>query len=1106
VPGGQTATFSVSAVNSPPFTYQWSFDGTNIDGATNATYSISDVSSNNDGSYSVFISDATNNITSSNALLTVIYPPPVIVSPPTNEVVIAGSNAVFSVNATNYYPLSFQWQFDGTNLVDGGQISGSTNSTLTISPVMDANAGSFQVIVYDDYGAVTSSIASLTVLDPIQIIAQPTNQILLPGRNVTFTVTATGMVPSYQWYFNGVPLADGGNVSGSRSSALTLTNIQANNGGNYAVIITNSFSSSTSSNATLAVINTTPVILSPPTNSTIISGSNAVFSIYATNYFPLSFQWQFNGTNLTDGGQISGSLSSNLMISGAQPANAGPYQVIVTDSYGAITSSIVSLAVDYPVQITGQPASEALLSGTNATFIVTATGFPLNYQWYYNGLPLTNGGNISGATSYTLNVANVQTNNNGVYWVSVTNYFSGELSSNAMLTVYNPAQIVTQPANAGILLGSNASFTASATGTAIGYQWYFDGTPLTDNGHVTGSATLTLSITNVGNSDGGDYQMLVTNILSSAMSRRATLTPLATLAPSIRYVNVSNTTPASPYLSWSNAATQIEDAVNASLAGDQVVVTDGVYQSSGYTAPDGGNSCVVVANAINLQSVNGPATTWISGSNLMRCVYLGAGAMLGGFTLTNGFTTADGGGVYCASTNSFISNCLIINNVANYPGGGVYLGSLNNCTLVGNVCKNFYGGGAYGSVLANCLLAGNSATNRNNGEGGGGSRCAFNNCYLNNNFSVLGGGAYISALNNCTVSNNAAIGSPNGSDGGGVYGGVVQNSLIISNSAQWLGGGAYNSVMTNCVVQGNHASQAGGVAEFSGAGLSHCALIGNWASGIGGFGASGSRPILANCVIGGNWAGTYAGVFSATLINCSVINNSATNTGGGIYNCNATNSIVYYNTAPTSPNIAGTISESNCCFGQDVTGGSGFFTNAPLFVNLAAGDFHLQSNSPCINAGNNRYTNTTTDLDGNPRVVGGTVDIGAYEYQSPVSMVSYQWLGQYGLPIAANTDTSSPNATDFTVYQDWIAGLNPTNPASVLVMLPPAQTNNISGIKVTWQSVSGILYNLQRTTNLPVPFSAIQSNITGNAGTTSYTDTSATNGTMYFYRVGVQGP
>ncbi len=91
-------------------------------------------------------------------------------------------------------------------------------------------------------------------------------------------------------------------------------------------------------------------------------------------------------------------------------------------------------------------------------------------------------------------------------------------------------------------------------------------------------------------------------------------------------------------------------------------------------------------------------------------------------------------------------------------------------------------------------------------------------------------------------------------------------------------------------------------------------------------------------------------------------------------------------------------------------------------------------------------------------------------------------------------------------WQEWKAGTDPTNRLSVLKMLPPAQTNNAQDCTLTWQSVSGKTYFLQRSTNflLQPAFLTIQSNITGLTGITSFTDTNATSAKAYFYRVGVQ--
>ncbi|HEY5043880.1 MAG TPA: choice-of-anchor Q domain-containing protein [Verrucomicrobiae bacterium] len=181
--------------------------------------------------------------------------------------------------------------------------------------------------------------------------------------------------------------------------------------------------------------------------------------------------------------------------------------------------------------------------------------------------------------------------------------------------------------------------------------------------------------------------------------------------------------------------------------------------------------------------------------------------------------------------------------------------------------------------------------------------------------------------------------------------------------------------------------------------------------------------------------------------------------------------------------------------------GIGNITNEPVFMDMANGNYRLQSNSPCINSGNNSYISVTNDLDGNPRIVGGTVDIGAYEYQTPSSILSYAWAQQFDLPTDGSADTLDSDGDGMNNWQEWKAGTIPTNAASVLKLASPS--NSVSGVTVTWQSVSGVTYYLQSSTNL-MAFTSIQSNIVGQAGSTSYTDTTATNVGPCFYRVGVQ--
>jgi hypothetical protein len=215
-----------------------------------------------------------------------------------------------------------------------------------------------------------------------------------------------------------------------------------------------------------------------------------------------------------------------------------------------------------------------------------------------------------------------------------------------------------------------------------------------------------------------------------------------------------------------------------------------------------------------------------------------------------------------------------------------------------------------------------------------------------------------------------------------------------------------------------------------------------------------------------------------------------------LYNC-----IVYYNTAQFDANYDSSCTLNYCCTTPTPTNGVG---NAPLFADYASGNLRLQSNSPCINAGNNSYVAASKDFDGNPRIVGGTVDIGAYEFQGTGSVISYGWLQQWGLPTDGSADFLDSDRDGLDNWQEWICGTCPTNPLSVLRLISAARAE--SNVTVSWQSVAGVNYLLERSASLSSPFTLTGTNIVGQTGTTTYADTNAIGGGPFFYRVGVKYP
>src|SRR5208283_2075351 len=176
--------------------------------------------------------------------------------------------------------------------------------------------------------------------------------------------------------------------------------------------------------------------------------------------------------------------------------------------------------------------------------------------------------------------------------------------------------------------------------------------------------------------------------------------------------------------------------------------------------------------------------------------------------------------------------------------------------------------------------------------------------------------------------------------------------------------------------------------------------------------------------------------------------------GGGAYDCTLNNCIVYFNIETIGANYDSSSTLNYCCTTPRPTNGVGNITNAPLFVDYAGGNLRLQSNSPCINAGDNAYVIGSTDLDGNPRIVGGTVDIGAYEYQTPTSIISYAWLQQYGLPTDGSADYADTDGTGQNNLFKYVAGLDPTNPASVFVLNVANASNQYQAMNLNFNPLA----------------------------------------------------
>lgn len=328
---------------------------------------------------------------------------PVITNNPANWSAVVGDNVSFSVGASSPYSLNYQWLKSGTNL------PGETSTTLTLNSVgLSYSNTTYQCVVTNNYGAVTSSVATLLVSSvPIPLTLGTVQNITnFVGNNQTITakfISGTDPKGGYQWYLNGNALSDGptGNGStlgGTATGKLNITQAAINDAGVYSVVVTNIAGSVSNTVANFYTPYAPPVMVQPPIALTTFFGRTVTDTASAYGQL-LSYRW-YTSTNKTtailtgltallDGGDYSGTTTASLQISGAGIADVTNYVIVISNPGGSITSAPVALTLS-----TAPP--HTFVSYTNAG---------QSYSQNFNALPIPGLSSAEGANPLHLAIS-----------------------------------------------------------------------------------------------------------------------------------------------------------------------------------------------------------------------------------------------------------------------------------------------------------------------------------------------------------------------------------------------------------------------------------------------------------------------------------------------------------------------------------------------------------------------------------------------------------------------------------------------------------------------------------------------------------------------------
>jgi alpha-tubulin suppressor-like RCC1 family protein len=277
-----------------------------------------------------------------------------------------------------------------------------------------------------------------------------------------------------------------------------------------------------------------PVITTHPTSHTAYEGEyQTSFSVSATGTGTLRYQWTKDGTDLVASSHYSGVQSANLSIYSPVTSDAGAYRVRISNLGGSVTSDPATLTVSLPPPPTFSYYVNPTASGyVGASFYLNnyASGIgTITYQWEKDGVTLTNGNGITGATASSLSISTLALTHSGSYRLKATNAGGSVYSAPCVLTVVMPPLPVlnTDLADYNIVQGLTMNYWQAyfTSPGVLTYQWYKDGQA------IAGATNGYYNIPTAQSSHAGKYSLVATNATGSVSSREATLTVIAPKAP-----------------------------------------------------------------------------------------------------------------------------------------------------------------------------------------------------------------------------------------------------------------------------------------------------------------------------------------------------------------------------------------------------------------------------------------------------------------------------------------------------------------------------------------------------------------------------------------------